>query len=73
MVAANVALAGWLNARGRSGLRRVVRAPERRGLIVAIASQYGEALPADPDPRALAALPGRRRRADSWTSEGDAA
>lgn len=65
MVAANIGIAEWLNARGRSGIRRVVRAPERWPRIVALAAQYGEALPAEPDPRALSAFLVRRRAADA--------
>jgi exoribonuclease-2 len=65
MVAANVGIAGWLNARGRSGIRRVVRAPERWARIAALAAAGGgEALPAEPDSRALGAFLARRRAAD---------
>ena len=64
MVAANVGVAEWLNARGRSGIRRVVRAPERWARIVALAAGYGDVLPAEPDPRTLSVFLMRRRAAD---------
>lgn len=64
MVAANIGIAGWLNARGRSGIRRVVRKPERWARIVTLAAGYDEALPAAPDPRALSGFLARRRAAD---------
>jgi exoribonuclease-2 len=64
MIAANVALARFLEAHGSSGIRRVVRKPERWARIVEIAARYGDALPAEPDSRALAAFLARRRAAD---------
>src|SRR5689334_23283664 len=64
MIASNVAIAKWLEARGRSGIRRIVREPERWARIVELASQYGETLPAEPDSLALAKFLAKRRAAD---------
>ena len=64
MIASNVAIARWLENRGRSGIRRVVREPERWSRIVAIAQRYGDALPAEPDAPSLARFLAARRRAD---------
>ncbi len=64
MIAANIAIARILEARGSSGIRRVVREPERWHRIVAIAHEYGDALPDAPDSRSLAAFLARRRAAD---------
>ncbi|HKO16696.1 MAG TPA: RNB domain-containing ribonuclease [Gemmatimonadaceae bacterium] len=64
MIASNVAIAKWLEARGRSGIRRVVREPERWQRIVDLARGYGEVLPAAPDSLALAQFLARRRAAD---------
>lgn len=64
MVAANVAVAEWLAAQGRSAIVRVVRAPDRWERIVALASPYGASLPPSPDGPALAAFLAERRAAD---------
>ncbi len=64
MVAANVAVAEWLAARGRSAVARVVREPERWGRVAALAARFGAALPGAPDGRALAAFLAGRRAAD---------
>jgi exoribonuclease-2 len=64
MIASNVAIAKWLEERGRSGIRRIVREPERWGRIVELASQYGETLPAEPDSLSLAQFLAKRRAAD---------
>ena len=64
MIASNLAIAKWLEARGRSGIRRVVREPERWGRIVELAARYGTTLPADPDSLALAQFLAERRKAD---------
>jgi VacB/RNase II family 3'-5' exoribonuclease len=64
MIAANVAFARFLEARGSSGIRRVVREPERWSRMVEIAARYGDTLPAAPDSRALAEFLARRRAAD---------
>ncbi|MBC7933510.1 MAG: RNB domain-containing ribonuclease, partial [Rubrivivax sp.] len=63
MVAANTAMAGFLEERGVPSLRRVVRAPERWPRIVETAASLGEHLPDAPDPRALADFMSRRRAA----------
>ena len=64
MIASNVAIAKFLEAKGRSGIRRVVREPERWSRIVEIASRYGETLPAEPNSLALAQFLSKRRAAD---------
>lgn len=64
MVAANTAMAGFLEERGVPSLRRVVRAPERWPRIVETAASLGEHLPDAPDPRILADFMSRRRAAD---------
>jgi exoribonuclease R len=64
MIASNVAIAKFLEAKGRSGIRRVVREPERWSRIVELAGRYGETLPATPDSLALAGFLSKRRQAD---------
>jgi exoribonuclease-2 len=64
MIASNVAIAKWLEARGRSGIRRIVREPERWGRIVELAATFGETLPAEPDSLSLAQFLARRHAAD---------
>jgi exoribonuclease-2 len=64
MVAANGIVAQFLEARGMPSIRRVVRAPERWDRIVALASQTGHRLPADPDAAALSAFLLKRQEAD---------
>src|SRR5205085_2460073 len=64
MIASNSAIAKFLEARGRSGIRRVVREPERWGRIVELAGRYGETLPPEPDSLALAQFLAHRRQAD---------
>jgi len=64
MIASNIAIAKWLEARGRSGIRRIVREPERWARIVELASQYGDTLPAEPDSLSLAQFLAKRRAAD---------
>lgn len=64
MVAANSALARFLEAKGRSAIRRVVREPKRWDRIVDLAREVGDALPVEPDRRALASFLARRRAAD---------
>jgi exoribonuclease-2 len=56
MIAANIAIAKFLEAHGSSGIRRVVREPERWGRIVELARQRGTTLPPKPDSQALAAF-----------------
>jgi ribonuclease R len=64
MIAANVAMAQFLESQGGPSLRRVVRTPEHWDRIVEIAAELGEKLPAKPDSRALADFLERRRKAD---------
>lgn len=64
MIAANGVTARYLAARSFAALRRVVRSPERWQKIVAVAAQYGERLPAEPDCCSLQVFLDKRRRAD---------
>lgn len=64
MIAANVAMAEFLESRGGASLRRVVRTPKYWSRIVEIAADLGEKLPATPDSRALADFLVRRKTAD---------
>lgn len=64
MVAANSALATFLEDHGLTAIQRVVRSPERWSRIVDLAARYGETLPATPDRRALARFMRQRRVAD---------
>ncbi len=64
MIAANGCNARFLAAAGHGSLRRVVRSPERWLRMVEVARQYGEALPPEPDARALEAFLARRHAAD---------
>ncbi len=59
MIASNVAIAKFLEAHGRSGIRRVVREPERWARIVELAKQYGTTLPDDARFARARALPRR--------------
>jgi exoribonuclease-2 len=53
MIAANGVVAGMLDAKGYSSIRRVVKTPKRWDRIVELAAQKGAKLPADPDPKPL--------------------
>ena len=64
MIAANGVTARFLTAKGVPSLRRVVRTPKRWERIVEVAEHLGEALPPQPDARALAAFLAKRRAAD---------
>ncbi len=64
MVAANGVTARFLEAKGLPSVRRVVRTPKRWDRIVEVAAHLGVTLPAQPDPRALAAFLAKRRAAD---------
>jgi VacB/RNase II family 3'-5' exoribonuclease len=64
MIASNVAIARFLEAKGRSGIRRVVREPERWDRIVELASRYGEKLPPEPSSLALSQFLIKRRATD---------
>ncbi len=64
MIAANVAMAKFLEDKGGPLLRRVVRTPKYWSRIVEMAAEVGEQLPATPDSRALAEFLQRRKAAD---------
>jgi VacB/RNase II family 3'-5' exoribonuclease len=64
MIAANVAMAKFLDEHKSPTIRRVVRTPERWDRIVALAATFGEKLPATPDSGALEAFLVRRQTAD---------
>lgn len=64
MVAANGAMAEFLDARRVVSLRRVVTTPLNWPRIAEIAEEFRETLPIEPDPRALSEFLQRRRRAD---------
>lgn len=64
MIAANTTMATFLEERGSSTIRRVVKVPERWDRIVALARGLSEALPAKPDSGALSEFLARRRAAD---------
>ena len=65
MIAANVAMAQFLDEHGSPSIRRVVRTPERWERIVALAAALGETLPAQPDSAALERFLVKRRAADA--------
>jgi exoribonuclease II len=64
MIAANTTMATFLEGRGSSSIRRVVKVPERWDRIVALAKGLGESLPEAPDSRALSVFLVKRRGAD---------
>jgi VacB/RNase II family 3'-5' exoribonuclease len=64
MIAANGATARWLEDRRFASLRRVVRKPKRWDRIVALASELGSTLPAEPDPIALSDFLRQRQEAE---------
>lgn len=64
MIAANVAMAEFLEAQGGLSLRRIVRTPKYWPRIVELAEELGEKLPVNPDSRALAEFLERRKQAD---------
>jgi len=64
MIAANGAIAGYLEAKGFPVVRRVVRSPERWPRIVDLARSLGTELPATPDVAALHDFLLARRAAD---------
>jgi exoribonuclease R len=63
-VAANMAMARFLDANGTFSLRRIVREPKRWPRIVELAQQYDYQLPAQPDGHALNDFLARRKLAD---------
>src|SRR5262249_48720693 len=64
MIAANGVVARFLEGNRFPVLRRIVRSPERWQRIAAIAADFGERLPGEPDAAALNAFLLRRRAAD---------
>ncbi|HEY6231331.1 MAG TPA: RNB domain-containing ribonuclease [Pyrinomonadaceae bacterium] len=64
MIAANVAMAKFLEAKGGPTLRRIVREPKYWDRIVEIAADHGVKLPATPDSRALADFLAQQKSAD---------
>jgi len=64
MIAANVAMAQFLETKNVPMLRRVVRTPAHWDRIMEIARERGESLPTKPDSRALARFLIRRKAVD---------
>ena len=64
MIAANIAMAKFLEDQGGPSLRRVVRLPEHWDRIVEIAADFGEQLPSSPDALSLALFLERRKKAE---------
>jgi exoribonuclease-2 len=64
MIATNGCTARYLASQGGASIRRVVRSPERWLRIAAVAKEYGEILPAEPDSKALEAFLAKRHKAD---------
>ena len=64
MIAVNGATARFLETRGYSSIRRIVRAPKRWERIVELAAELGTTLPMQPDRRALSDFVAKRRKAD---------
>jgi exoribonuclease II len=64
MIAANGAVARFLEAHNVSSIRRIVRSPERWARIVDLARELGKELPAEPDAHALHDFMIERRATD---------
>ena len=64
MIAANIAMAGFLRSHNWLCLRRVVRTPKRWDRIQSLAQQFGVTLPAQPEPGPLADFLAQRKQAD---------
>ncbi|HXD30245.1 MAG TPA: RNB domain-containing ribonuclease [Pyrinomonadaceae bacterium] len=64
MIAANVAMAEFLESKKAPMLRRVVRVPAHWDRIVEVAEELGETLPPQPDSQALARFLEKRKKAD---------
>lgn len=64
MIAANSAMADFLESKNVPSIRRVVRQPERWPRIVELAATFGAQLPAQPNARALADFLAARKAAD---------
>ncbi|HXF23259.1 MAG TPA: ribonuclease catalytic domain-containing protein, partial [Gemmatimonadaceae bacterium] len=63
MIAANVAMARFLDEHNSPTIRRIVRSPERWNRIVALAAKLGTTLPGQPDSLALSEFLVARRNA----------
>ncbi len=64
MIATNGCTARFLADHGIAAFRRIVRSPERWLRIVALAQEYGETLPSEPDGRALEHFLAKQHQAD---------
>ena len=64
MIAANGAMVRFLEKRGSPMIQRIVRTPQNWLRIVDVATSLGEALPPEPDSRALSLFLSRQRRRD---------
>jgi len=64
MIGSNEVMARTLRAAGVTAIRRIVKAPQRWPRIMELARQYGEQLPAIPDPAALNHFLVNRKHAD---------
>jgi len=64
MIAANVGVAGFLEARRIPSIRRIVRVPKRWARLVELAKRYDDTLPDAPSSLALSEFLRRRRAAD---------
>ncbi len=64
MIAANGVTARFLQERGRTSIRRILRTPKRWDRIVALAKEVGEKLPDEPDAIALNAFLTKRRQSN---------
>jgi VacB/RNase II family 3'-5' exoribonuclease len=64
MIGANEVMARTLKDSGSPSIRRVVKSPERWPRIVALAAQFGEHLPSEPDSAALNAFLEKRKAGD---------
>lgn len=64
MIATNEAMANTLSRSGVSGIRRVVKSPERWPRIVAVAATYGFSLPSEPDGGALSTFLADQKQKD---------
>ncbi len=64
MIAANGAVARFLESKGAPVFTRIVRKPKRWDRIAAIAAERGRSLPVEPDPKALSAFLSEERSRD---------
>ncbi len=64
MIAANGAVARFLEGKGFATMRRVVKVPKNWERLVALAAEHGFELPAEPDPRPLNAFLSEQQRTD---------